>query len=254
MNHVELVLADIDGTLVDHAKHEVSERVRRSIAAVQEQGVEIATVTGRPLGMASQLLGELGIKGLAVFDGGASIRDVETGELVWSRWLDVLAIQSIVEAVLPHADLIDFFAEDYKEISPENLTVNDVIEPAPYVFAFVKTEAVPGIFKLFEAIPNISAHVGAMRRAAEGYADIQIVHAEGDKFHGVQALRNITHSTIEHTLAIGDGANDLPLFANAGIKVAMGNAVLELQQAADHVVGGIDQDGFAEAMEKFVLR
>lgn len=252
MKIVQLVLADIDGTLVDHAQHTVSEKVREAVLAVQAQGVELATVTGRPHGMAQQLLDELGVKGLAVFDGGASIRDVETGELVWSKWLDTATVRQIVEIVLPHADVIDFF-EDYKEIPVANLSGEDVTAPAPYVFAFVHTEAVPGIFKLFETIPNISAHVGAMRRATEGFADIQIVHAEGDKFHGVQALREITHSDIAQTLAIGDGTNDLPLFANAGIKVAMGNAAPELKQAADHVVADLAQDGFAEAMRKFVL-
>jgi hypothetical protein len=69
----------------------------------------------------------------------------------------------------------------------------------------------------------------------------------------VEALRNITHSLKEQTLAIGDGSNDLSLFQNAGFRVAMGNASDELKDAADYVVGSVDEDGFAEAMDRFVL-
>jgi hydroxymethylpyrimidine pyrophosphatase-like HAD family hydrolase len=58
---------------------------------------------------------------------------------------------------------------------------------------------------------------------------------------------------VEQTLAIGDGTNDLPLFKSAFVKVAMGNATEELKAAADFVVGTLEEDGFAEAMEKYIL-
>jgi hydroxymethylpyrimidine pyrophosphatase-like HAD family hydrolase len=35
--------------------------------------------------------------------------------------------------------------------------------------------------------------------------------------------------------------------------VAMGNATEKLQAAADYIVGPVEQDGFAEAMGRFVL-
>jgi hydroxymethylpyrimidine pyrophosphatase-like HAD family hydrolase len=40
---------------------------------------------------------------------------------------------------------------------------------------------------------------------------------------------------------------------SAGLKIAMGNAMPELKAAADFVVGSVDDDGFAEAMNRFVL-
>lgn len=47
--------------------------------------------------------------------------------------------------------------------------------------------------------------------------------------------------------------SNLPLFENAALKVAMGNATELLKAQADHVVGTAAEDGFAEAMERFVL-
>jgi hydroxymethylpyrimidine pyrophosphatase-like HAD family hydrolase len=54
-------------------------------------------------------------------------------------------------------------------------------------------------------------------------------------------------------LQVGDGANDLALVSNAGVGIAMGNAVASVREAAVAVVASHDEDGIAEAFERFVL-
>ena len=54
-------------------------------------------------------------------------------------------------------------------------------------------------------------------------------------------------------LAIGDGANDLTMLRAAGTSVAMGNAAGTVKAEAQHVVGTNAEDGWVEAMERFVL-
>ena len=56
-----------------------------------------------------------------------------------------------------------------------------------------------------------------------------------------------------HTLAIGDGNNDLPLFDVTSVRVAMGNSTKLLKNKADHVVSTVGEDGFAEAVRRIVL-
>ena len=58
---------------------------------------------------------------------------------------------------------------------------------------------------------------------------------------------------IEETLAIGDSGNDLPMLRAAGVSVAMGNASDAVKAACDHVTGLCVDDGFADAVYKFVL-
>ncbi|WP_203337558.1 HAD family hydrolase [Nocardioides limicola] len=55
----------------------------------------------------------------------------------------------------------------------------------------------------------------------------------------------------EETLAIGDGRNDLEMFAWAGRSVAMGQAVLEVKQAADHVTATVNEDGAAIELDRW---
>ena len=57
-----------------------------------------------------------------------------------------------------------------------------------------------------------------------------------------------------HVMAMGDGENDIEMLQLAGLGVAMGNAGPKLKAVADVVVATNDQDGVAEAIQKFVLQ
>jgi hypothetical protein len=59
---------------------------------------------------------------------------------------------------------------------------------------------------------------------------------------------------MDRVMAIGDSYNDLPLLRAAGFAVAMGSAPDELKAEADAVVGDVEHDGVAEAIERFVLQ
>ena len=56
-------------------------------------------------------------------------------------------------------------------------------------------------------------------------------------------------------MAIGDNFNDLEMLRYAGTGVVMGNADLSLREAADglHTTAANDEDGVAEAIERFIL-
>jgi hydroxymethylpyrimidine pyrophosphatase-like HAD family hydrolase len=53
---------------------------------------------------------------------------------------------------------------------------------------------------------------------------------------------------------IGDMPNDVLMFARSGLSIAMGNASTEVQRAARRVSADNEHDGFAVAVERFVLR
>ena len=52
---------------------------------------------------------------------------------------------------------------------------------------------------------------------------------------------------------LGDMENDLAMFRKAGISIAMGNASTEVKQQADYVTASNADDGFALAIERFIL-
>ncbi len=252
MSKIKLILADIDGTIVPIMGTTPSEKVKDAVVKVQNQGVELVAVTGRPYEAAKDLFEHIGFRDLGVFDCGASVRKIESGEVVWKNWLSVDRIKAILEIVLPVSSTIDFFPE-YREVEAKDTSVDDVKTDAPYVFALIKEEHGNETLKKLEEIGNLSVNVHYAHESWEGFLNVQITDMNASKHHAVEALRGLVHSNKDETLAIGDSVNDVPLFKSAGVKVAMGNAIDELKALADHVVASVDDDGFAEAMERFVL-
>jgi hydroxymethylpyrimidine pyrophosphatase-like HAD family hydrolase len=52
---------------------------------------------------------------------------------------------------------------------------------------------------------------------------------------------------------IGDMPNDVLMFKKSGYSIAMGQASAEVQKSATYVTAGMDDEGFAKAIEDFVL-
>ena len=52
---------------------------------------------------------------------------------------------------------------------------------------------------------------------------------------------------------IGDGANDVAMFERSGLSIAMGDASPQVRRAADFVTETNREEGFANAVERFIL-
>lgn len=255
MSNIELVLADLDGTLAEVGKHEASENVREAIITCEEKGIKVVPVTGRYYEDALPLLTVLGIEGPGVFDNGASILDIKTGQVLWSRWFKPEQVQEIALKLLPFAVVIDYELPAYIHVPAENEA--DIIRKhateTSSIFARLRLQDQEALEEQLKDTAGITHYYAPSTDGDETLLGVQITREGADKFHGVHALRDILHISLEATLGIGDGSNDLALFRNSGTKVAMGNAVNELKAAADHVVASVSEDGFAEAMQRFVL-
>jgi hydroxymethylpyrimidine pyrophosphatase-like HAD family hydrolase len=68
----------------------------------------------------------------------------------------------------------------------------------------------------------------------------------------VAQLQSILNIDKSETIAFGDGFNDIELFSQAGISVAMKNAFEEVKIQADFITKSNDEDGVLRAIEKFI--
>ena len=55
----------------------------------------------------------------------------------------------------------------------------------------------------------------------------------------------------DRTIAFGDGGNDTSMILQAGIGIAMGNAIDDLKRQADYVTTTVDDDGILNALRHF---
>ena len=80
---------------------------------------------------------------------------------------------------------------------------------------------------------------------------LNVVHPSVDKSTTLQLMLDKWHHTPDDVVAFGDDLPDLGLFHFAGTRVAMANAVPELKQQADVVIGDCDDDCIGEYVEQY---
>ena len=82
---------------------------------------------------------------------------------------------------------------------------------------------------------------------------VNVIKDDVSKGNALKALCSRMGLKIEETAAIGDGANDISLLETAGLAIAMQNAPLELKAVSDYVTADIAHNGFADAVQKYLL-
>ena len=82
---------------------------------------------------------------------------------------------------------------------------------------------------------------------------VNIIKDDVSKGKALMALCSHLRLNLEEVVAIGDGANDISLLATAGLAIAMQNAPPELKAVADYVTADIAHNGFAQAVQKYLL-
>lgn len=83
---------------------------------------------------------------------------------------------------------------------------------------------------------------------------LDFTHPRANKGAALLELCELLSVPPAQIAVIGDGENDVAMFREGGLSIAMGNASAEVQHAADHVTGTNAEDGFASAVERFILR
>ena len=83
---------------------------------------------------------------------------------------------------------------------------------------------------------------------------LDVTHPKANKGEVVNALSALLAIPIAQIVTIGDMPNDVLMFRNSGLSIAMGNASPDVQHAATFVTSSNTEEGFARAMEMFVLR
>jgi hydroxymethylpyrimidine pyrophosphatase-like HAD family hydrolase len=97
---------------------------------------------------------------------------------------------------------------------------------------------------------QFGGHVSAAK-SQPYYGDI--THPDANKGCMVRYLSKTYEFPAEEIAAIGDQPNDVLMFAHSGLSIAMGNASPEVQRAARRVTTSNEDEGFATAVERYVL-
>jgi Cof subfamily protein (haloacid dehalogenase superfamily) len=262
---VKLFLSDVDGTLV--TPHKIL--TDRAIAAVQQlkkAGILFAVTSGRPPRGMSMLIEPLGITTpLAAFNGGVFVNpDMSVIEqktvpddvtprviaLFLAHGIDVWVYRGSEWYVRdPNAPHVDIEAETVRF---EPTTIPDFSTVAEGVAKIVGvSDDHDGLQKAVDVIRDRLGDQVSASRSQPYYADV--THPDANK-GGVVKFLSAKYGLDETEIAtIGDMPNDILMFARSGLSIAMGQSGSEVHRAARRVTTSNDDEGFANAVERYIL-
>jgi Cof subfamily protein (haloacid dehalogenase superfamily) len=262
---VAALLADVDGTLITREKT----LTKRTIAAVErlrQHGVVFCVTSGRPprgLRMFVEPL-ELTIA-MAAFNGGLIVRPDLS--VIDQRQLPADSTSHVVETIQAHGlDVWVFGPVDWYVTNPQGTRVDretSNIQVPPVVVSDLES-VLPGAIKIVgvsadhDAVAEcervLQRELGTQVAAARSqpyYLDV--THPDANKGAVVERLARYLKVPTERIATIGDQANDVSMFKRSGLSIAMGNASPEVQRQAQFVTTSHGDEGFANAVERFVL-
>jgi Cof subfamily protein (haloacid dehalogenase superfamily) len=264
--NIKLVIADVDGTLVTKNKV-LTPGTCAAVDRLRQAGIQFTITSGRPpRGMAS-LVAPLKLTApVAAFNGGMYVKaDLKT--VLVQHTIPPLVARQVVD-YLRKAGLdvwvyqgIDWFITrlDAPRVARERSNVGfdpividtvDKVLDAPIKIVGVSEDR--DLVMRCEA--ELAARLGADATAARSTpAYLDVTHPEANKGMVVREASRLLHLPLEQIATIGDMANDIPMLTIAGLGIAMGNGGPDVQRVARHVTRSNEDEGFAYAVESFIL-
>jgi Cof subfamily protein (haloacid dehalogenase superfamily) len=262
---IKLFLADVDGTLVTQDKV-LTDQAVAAVDRLRDAGVVFAVTSGRPPRGMAMLIEPLKLQTpIAAFNGGLIVDP------------DMKVIEQRVipkDLVVPIAQLMTSFDLSVWIYQGADWYVPDLAGPhvdreawtvkfQPSVMTSVEdhTDAVAkivGVSDDHDAVARASQaahdqfgdHVAAA--ASQPYY-LDVTHPQANKGAVATYLADRYHLSTDELATIGDMPNDVLMFAHSGLSIAMGNADAQVQRAARRVTASNEDEGFAKAVDRFVL-
>jgi Cof subfamily protein (haloacid dehalogenase superfamily) len=263
---ISLVVSDVDGTLVTSDKF----LTPRAIAAVERlhaRGIGFSICSSRPPFGLRMLIEPLRVVlPFGGYNGGTIV--TPQFSVVEQKLVPPDAAKIAVEVFRAHGiDCWLFVGNEWVILNPEGSHVaheTRTVQTPPTVVPAFTGAHLAGAGKIVG--PNddhgLIARVAAELQAAlAGRATVarsqayycDVVPPGVDKGRLIGLLSERLAIPREEILVLGDMENDLEMFRVAGFSVAMGNAADVVKQVASGVTSSNDEDGFAAAIERYVL-
>ncbi len=265
MHDISLVLADVDGTLVDEDKT-LTDRALTAVQGLYDRGIRFAITSGRPPRGMAMLFDALQLDTpVAGYNGGLFVEpdlsilehkavpaDVagRAFELLRDHGLDVWVYRGndwlITEPDAPHV------ARERQTVQFRPKVVDDVASNLEQITKIVGvSDDHEKIRTCEEAAQAAFGEEATAARSQPYYLDV--THRNANKGSVVEFLSSALDIPARAIATIGDQANDIMMFEKSGFSIAMGNASDQVKSNASVATDLDNDDGFAKAIERFIL-
>ena len=262
---IAALLADVDGTLVTKEKV-LTARAIEAVRRLHERGIAFAITSGRPPRGMRMLVEPLRLTmPIAAFNGGMMVHPDLS--VIDEHPLPDEIVPVVLDTLERHGlDVWIYRATEWYVRSPSAPHVDREASTVQFPPTVVPTfdgllsrvVKVVGVSDELEAVARCEAATQAQcgtrvsaARSQPYYLDI--THPMANKGTVIERLSQFLRLPLERIATIGDQPNDVLMFRRSGLSIAMGNASQEVQRQATHVTTSCDDEGFANAVDQFIL-
>jgi Cof subfamily protein (haloacid dehalogenase superfamily) len=263
---IRLLLSDVDGTLVTNDKV-VTQAARDAAKDLRGAGIMLAIASSRPARGMAMLVEPLGLTAPMVGCNGAILvapdlsvietrpltaaAAAETVTFLTEQGLDIWVYTEsdwlVRDAKAPHvareAWMLQFDPVTVSAFDDSHLAKALKIVGVSDDHALVETSET-------KAQSRLGANASATRSAAHF---LDITNPAANKGAAVSVLASRLKLDNQQIATIGDMPNDVLMFRQSGLSIAMGNASDAVKAAATAVTDTNENNGFAKAVRRFVL-
>ena len=275
MTHkIKMIGLDLDGTLLTDKK-ELTVRTREVLAKAIRSGIVVLVATGRPWMGVPEELREFPGMNYALTSNGARIIDTRTGNVIEEHLLSVKSAKKALEICRKYDTLQEVYFDGQGYAPAEKMEFVERYHKNPNMWEYMRKTRIP-VDDIFELVDRenrgldktqaLFADMSERKRAWEELArheDLELVgslrynievNAAGvNKGTGLVNLGSRRGIKREEIMAFGDGDNDTVMLKEVGFGVAMANGEPQVKEAADYITLSNEEDGVAQAIERFVL-
>ncbi len=264
MPEIKLLLADVDGTLVTPDKV-LTPAAIAATHRLHAAGIKLALTSGRPPRGMAMLIEPLALETpVAAFNGGLIV----TPEMapIEQKTLPEDLVPEIVKVMQASVDVWVYQDADWIITDPDAPHVAK--EASTVQFAATVVDSLDRISANVEKLTGVSDDHDLIAKVQQDLQDrfgdrigasrsqpyyVDVTHPQANKGGVVAWLA--THYGIDPSeiATIGDMPNDVSMFTPSGLSIAMGQAEDEVKAAADRVTAANTDEGFAKAIDDFLL-
>lgn len=289
----KIVAVDLDGTLLN-SYGIVTENTKNKIKEVMDKGTEVIIASGRPIDSIKTIANEIGSKKYFIAGNGAVVYDIQNDEIIYEKYMSKQKVLEIIElceensitynvytdkTILAKAlkyNVLYYHKENLKKEENKKTNISIVENMYEYVKnmkdeKFLKITICDenkaifnSIIKRLRKIEGVEVldvlHM-SRKTIKQGTEDITIEYyyteissSNVDKWNAIEFLIDKMNVKKEEVITIGDNINDKKMIENAGVGIVMAGSTPKVTEVADYITLGNNEDGVAQALEKYCMK
>ena len=247
MDKIKIIFFDIDGTLIDLEKKQVSKTTLEMLKKLKANGIKICIATGRcPVSLPK--FQDVTFDAYLTFNGSYCY---DSSEIIFSNPICKGDVQKVIRNAKAIGRPVSIATKD-------RLAANGWDRDLADYYSIAKEELVPAEdFELVSQQEIYQIMIGCRKEEHTAILDgvteakitawwdraVDIIPANGGKGIGIQKILEYYGFSKKEAMAFGDGNNDIEMLKTVGIGVAMENASSSLKEIASDQCGHVAKDG-----------